>query len=336
MKSLPKKKKMVNHVAFLLDASGSMAGLQSSVRQTLAKLMDGLATNEKDSGIETVVHVYTFGNDLRAEIVGTPKGVSKYNYSYRNEGTALIESTMELVDKLDSYSSKKDDVSFLVYVLTDGQNTENSHLAPKLKAALRKLNDDWTMAILVPNETCKSHAESYGFPEGNIQIWETTAKGMEAVGQTVNCSTQSYYAMRCAGTKSTKQLFKFGDLPKTLVKKAMEEVSPGDYETLLVRKYDDGKAIKDFVESWTAKPYRVGSAYYQVTKPEKVQAGKVVAVTDKMTGKMYSGVNARKLLGLPNFEVKVEPASFKNYDLFVQSTSTNRKLVADTQLIVFK
>ena len=61
-----------------------------------------------------------------------------------------------------------------------------------------------------------------------------------------------------------------------------------------------------------------------------------MAVIEKATGKMYSGVKARSLLGLPAFEVKASPADFIRFDLFVQSTSTNRKLVKDTHLIVFK
>ena len=90
------------------------------------------------------------------------------------------------------------------------------------------------------------------------------------------------------------------------------------------------------MEAWTKRPYRLGSAYYQVTKPEKIQAGKVVAVIEKATGKMYSGPESRKLVGLPDYEVKASPADFKDFDLFVQSHSTNRKLVKDTHLIVFK
>ncbi len=337
MKAL-KKKKMVNHVAFLLDASGSMAGLTNATREVLSKLLDGLATEEKKSGIETRLHLYTFGYRLQPELTNVnPRAAGSFVYSSRGEGTALIDSTMELIDRLGEYSSTKDDVSFLVYVLTDGQNTENGNHASRLRSLLRGLNDDWTLAIMVPNDHCKGQAISYGFPADNIQIWETTAKGMQELGRNLAATNSSYYSMRSAGVKSTKSLFKFEDnLAKSVVKKAMEEVNPGEYETLLVRKGDDGRAIKDFVESWTKAPYRVGSAYYQVTKPEKIQAGKVLAVVDKMTGKMYSGMNARNLLGLPHYEVKAEPASFKNYDLFVQSTSTNRKLVADTHLIVFK
>lgn len=337
MKSLKKKKK-VNHVAFLLDASGSMMRLQNSTREVLAKLMDGLSVQEKKFGIETRVHVYTFGYNLVSHMENrTARQASSFTYSARNEGTALIDSTTNLVGKLKDYETTDDDVSFLVYVLTDGQETENRTGATGLRRLLNGLNDDWTMAIMVPDYNCKRQAESYGFPDGNIQIWETTERGMEDLRDTLIGSTVSYYTARDAGIKSTKCLFSdFKNPTKTEVKKKLEEVDPGTYETLIVRDGNDGWAIKDFVESWTKKPYRVGSAYYQVSKPETIQAKKSVAVIEKDTGKMYSGDKARSLIGLPGYDVKAEPADFSKFDLFVQSTSTNRKLVKDTHLIVFK
>jgi hypothetical protein len=59
-------------------------------------------------------------------------------------------------------------------------------------------------------------------------------------------------------------------------------------------------------------------------------------VQDKVTGAIYVGVNARNLLGLPAQEVKVNPANVSAYNIFVQSTSVNRKLPKGTQLIVLK
>lgn len=199
---------MVNHVAFLLDASGSMMRLQPAVREVFAKLMDGLASEEAKSGIETRVHIYSFGYGIRTELRNvTPKQASVYRYEARNEGTALINSTMEIVGDLEEFESKKDDVSFLVYVLTDGQETENKSRAAALRRQLTGLNDDWTMAIMVPDEFCRGQAETYGFPADNIAIWEASAKGAVDMGMVLGASTQSYYTMRSLGQKSTKCLF---------------------------------------------------------------------------------------------------------------------------------
>jgi len=40
------------------------------------------------------------------------------------------------------------------------------------------------------------------------------------------------------------------------------------------------------------------------------------------------------LLGLPDYEVKVNPAATPDFTIFIQSTSVNRKLLADTNLLI--
>lgn len=52
---------------------------------------------------------------------------------------------------------------------------------------------------------------------------------------------------------------------------------------------------------------------------------------------VYSGEWVRETLGLPKFgEVKVEPGNHGNWDIYVQSASTNRKLVRGTKLVYLK
>ena len=113
----------------------------------------------------------------------------------------------------------------------------------------------------------------------------------------------------------------------------MQELSPTEYECLNV--YQDSP-VKDYVESFLKTPFRVGSAYYQLTKPEKVQPYKNVLLFNKKNGKVFGGDQNRKILNLPSFEVKINPASHPEYDLFIQSTASNRKLLKGTKVIVLK
>ncbi|MFA6432911.1 MAG: VWA domain-containing protein, partial [Candidatus Paceibacterota bacterium] len=144
----------------------------------------------------------------------------------------------------------------------------------------------------------------------------------------------SFMRARATGVRGTKNLFSLdtSKISATVVKSNLSELSPSDYELLNVHK---AAVIKPFVESWKI-PFRLGSAYYQLSKPEKVQGHKQICVQNKLNGKVYGGSNARRLLGLPDYEVKVEPASHPDFDLFVQSTSTNRNLVGGTKLLVMK
>jgi hypothetical protein len=123
------------------------------------------------------------------------------------------------------------------------------------------------------------------------------------------------------------------NLNKAVVTNSLEELNPSSFETLIVRK---DSVIKDFVESWMKTPYRVGSSYYQLVKKENIQASKNICIREKNTGRVYSGDKARNLLGLPSYEVRVTPEDHGKWDIFVQSTSSNRKLPQNTHLIVMK
>jgi hypothetical protein len=91
-------------------------------------------------------------------------------------------------------------------------------------------------------------------------------------------------------------------------------------------------AIQPFVENKIGF-YHPGSAYYQLMKKEKVQFHKAIAIVDKATQKVYAGPQARQVLGLPDLDVTVVPGNHGNYDIFVQSTSNNRKLPRGTKLL---
>lgn len=330
--------KLINHVALVIDDSPSMSGLVSKTREVVDSIINGLKDNS--SGQETRLSIYVFGGVTKViEFDISPnKAPAARNFIHACiPATALRDATATAILDLKEIPTKHGDHSFLIYVITDGEDNASIKNSTATRSLIEGLNDDWTIAVMVPSLIGVHHAKVCGFPAGNIEVWKTTEKGIEEVGQTIGDTYSGYLSMRSMGTKSTKSLFSFkSDITKKEVKTKLEEVDAGDYETLIVRPYYDGFAIKDFVESMTKKPYRVGSAYYQVTKPEKIQAGKMIAVVEKATGKMYSGLKARSLLGLPNYEVKVSPADFTKFDLYVQSTSTNRKLVGDTYLIVFK
>jgi len=102
--------------------------------------------------------------------------------------------------------------------------------------------------------------------------------------------------------------------------------------------------IRDFVEDRMSRNktfgrqaggvYGVGLAYYQLTKPEDVQPAKDLVVRDKSSGAIYGGHEARALIGMPtSARVRVKPGNFGNWDIFIKSTSVNRKLVRGTDVL---
>jgi hypothetical protein len=122
------------------------------------------------------------------------------------------------------------------------------------------------------------------------------------------------------------------DVTAKEIKSNLDELSKSDYTVVNVFRIEQ---IRDAVENMTGT-FVKGSAYYQLTKPETVQAYKQLCIRDKKTHKVYSGANARNLLGFPNGDVRVKPENLGKFDIFVQSTSVNRKVVPGTSIIVLK
>jgi hypothetical protein len=258
----------------------------------------------------------------------------KSHYSASGQ-TALVDSTIKALEDLQLTPQIYADHSFLVYVLTDGQENASSNTANKLNATITKLDNNWTVAVMVPDQLGVHEAKRFGFPASNILIWNPAdARGVKEAGEVIRASTDQFMRNRAVGIRGTKTLFKLDTtkITKSTVVKSLSELKPSEYHLLPVHKEH---SIKEFVVSWLGE-YRQGSAYYQLTKPETVQAYKEVCVQNKSNGKVYSGKHARELLGLPDYEVKIAADNYSDYDIFVQSTSVNRKLLSGTKLLVLE
>jgi hypothetical protein len=79
-----------------------------------------------------------------------------------------------------------------------------------------------------------------------------------------------------------------------------------------------------------------GAAFYQLVKTEKrVQDYKLVALRVKSSGKVFCGQKARDMLGIGNAQgtVRLVPGEHNKFDVFIQSTSVNRKIPAGSEVM---
>lgn len=326
----------INHIVFVVDKSGSMSSLESEIVKVFDSQIKHLATRSKELDQETRVSVYLFADQPEClvydkDVLRLPSLATLYRPGGQ---TALLDATAKALDDLEKTATLYGDHAFLIYVLTDGQENASRIGAQTLAARLKKLPENWTAAVLVPNQDGKFEAKKAGFPSDNIGVWSTTRDGIREVGEVLKQSTNSFMQARTTGSRGTKSLFSLdaSNLDSSTVKSTLDELKASEFELIPVRK---DVVIKPFVESYL-KEYRIGSAYYMLTKAESIQGYKQICVQNKRNGKVYGGAQARALLGLPDHEVKVSPASHPDFDLFVQSTSINRKLQSGTKLLVMK
>lgn len=112
-------------------------------------------------------------------------------------------------------------------------------------------------------------------------------------------------------------------------------VAPGRFQVMTV---DENCDIKGFVTK-NGIEFKKGRGFYELTKAETVQQYKEVIMQDRETGEMFNGSQVREKLKLsPQSEKggvneKLHAADAKEFRIFVQSTSVNRKLIAGTTFL---
>lgn len=328
----------INHIVFVIDASGSMSHLSSSVISVFDNQVKYLAQRSQELDQETRVSVYLFSSDIRCiiydkDVLRLP---SLKTFYHAGGGTALIDGTVQAFEDLAKTPELYGDHAFLVYVITDGEENASSKAnITKFPKTVSSLPDNWSVAVFVPSVIGKHEAKKFGFPNDNIQIWDTTTKGIEETGKIISRATDTFMSARSTGVRSSKNLFSLDASSITVkdIKTNLDEVDRNTYDLISVH-YDS--PIKEYVEKHAGRTYNIGSGFYQLTKPEKIQGYKKICILNNKDGKIYAGDQARKLLGLPDVEIKVNPVSYGNYTIFVESNSVNRKLVGKTRLLLFK
>ncbi|MGV9761179.1 vWA domain-containing protein [Streptomyces tricolor] len=337
----------INHVALVLDASSSMSHLSRKVVEVADQQIAYLARRSRELDQETRVTVYVFADTV--ECVIYDKDVLRMpslKQLYRAGGmTALLAAALKSQRELAQTAQLYGDHSFLTFVLTDGQENA-SHRCPdapardprELVGAVAEMietqADNWTLAVLVPDQMGRREAIQCGFPKDNVAIWDATStQGLEEAGQVIQLATEKFMVGRTQGIRGSRAVFSVGAdaVNKDTIEAAgLTPADPSTYQLLPVARE---AAIRDWVVA-SGHTYRTGGAFYQLSKSEKIQARKQIAVLEKKTDRVYTGPEARALLGLPNVEVRVKPDHNDDFTIFVQSTSVNRKLVANTRLLL--
>lgn len=331
----------INHIVFCVDASSSMS--QRGLADTVIKVFDNqikyLARRSKELDQETRVSLYFFADKTECviydkDVLRLPSLKDLYK-PYGN--TALIDANLKAIDDLEKTAQLYGDHAFLIYTLTDGEENRSHNSAASLEKRVKSLPENWTLAVFVPNQQGVFEAKKFGFPQNNIAVWSTTQDGAEEVGKTMETATEHYMVSRATGIRSTKNLFNIdvSNLDKSTVSSNLDELPASQYEIIPVRGKTAVK-IKEYIENYTRQSYRLGSAYYSLSKVETIQPSKQICIQNKVNGRVYSGLKARKLIGLPDYEVKVNPVDYGEYSVFVQSTSVNRNLIPGQNVLVMK
>lgn len=340
---------MKNYIGISRDHSGSMSVIATAAARDYNSNIASIKENSEKEKQDTIISVVECGvgsyGTVQRNVVNSSisalKPIEESAYHAKGGSTPLLDSVGELIELFEKVPDAKDpNVSFLVMVITDGmENSSRRWNATTLGKKIRELQatDHWSFVFRVPRGH-SHYLTSLGIPEGNILEWDQSERGMYAATVATQTAMNTYYQARSRGETMTRSFYttNLNEVSKSTVKSKLVEITD-EVEFFDVKPKHDGMQIRDFLLQVNGD-FKTGAAFYQLTKTEKeVQDYKQIAIRDKKTGNVYSGTAARNLLGLPhNGTVKIVPGNHGSYDIFIQSTSVNRKLSAGTSVMYWE
>ena len=129
-------------------------------------------------------------------------------------------------------------------------------------------------------------------------------------------------------SKSTKK----AKTTKTAKKKSARKPSAA-----FMRPVSPSPALAEIIGSKAVPRTEVTKRLWAYIKKNKLQDAKNKRMinADATLKAVFGGTDARSVLGIPEGQnLKIKPGNHGNFDIFVQSTSLNRKLVRGTKLLV--
>ena len=338
---------MKTYIGISRDHSGSMYSLAKAALKDYNDTLQLLKSASQSSKQDTILSVVTCGSGRNPTV-----GVEVHNqpidlvqpistYTAQAVGTPLFDSVGALISTFEATPDiNNPDASFLVLAITDGEeNYSKSWYSSTLTKKIKELQatDRWTFVFRVPPGYGRQLMK-LGIPEGNIFEWDQSERGVQESTVATKEAFENYYSGLQTGVKSTTRFFtNLQNISVEEIKNSLVEVT-NQVQIWHVDTAAEGNNIREYCRHKLGHEMKKGAAFYQLIKPEReVQDYKKIIIRDKTTSLLYAGKEVRKMLGLPEYgTIKITPGDHGNYEIFIQSTSVNRKLPVGTTLVYWE
>lgn len=341
---------MLVHAMLMRDHTLSMSSRRTAAMADFNAAIAEIASSARENGVKTLVSVVEIGrswNDGPATVVygAPPESIEKMCvYPTPGRSTRLYDGVGWMIERGKTLSDAhpNESVVTLISVITDGQeNNSRDWSIEMLRREIAELTktDLWSFAFRVPKGDGEKVAREFGIGVDNVLEWSPSVKGsLEAATQVNVGATHAYMAGVARGVTSTQSFYR-GHVDQSLAAVAVGDDGVKDVwpDVRVYVSNDDNSTVRSIFEERGPRgvDFPRGKLFYELTKHEKkIQPAKKIIVRDRASGKAYSGSIARATLGWPvDRDISASPGNHDNFDIFVQSTSYNRKVPRGDMLL---
>lgn len=198
-------KKNLTELVFILDESGSMAGLTADTIGGFNSLIDKQKNEEGEAFVTTVF----FSNESKTVHDRLPVGkVPKLtNKEYVPSGcTALLDAvgdTIRHIADIHKYAREEDRPEKTLFVITtDGmENASRRFTQREIKKMITKEQEEygWEFLFLGANIDAAETADSMGIRAENAVEYHSDCEGTNVLYEAVGCAVSSMRSAKCVG-----------------------------------------------------------------------------------------------------------------------------------------
>jgi uncharacterized protein YegL len=200
----------INHIAFVIDKSGSMEKIREQTISNINEQLDVI--QDSDDEQEDFVTVVTFnGKVSEPRFISIDERFTEEDYVPRGN-TALIDAVGATIDSLQRFDKdNEDDTSFLVVILSDGyENASKKYRKDYVSKMINKLEDkgNWTFTFIGADKSCIDRMVNLGVKFGNSTDFVATTLGASEGFSKVSKGITSFKSARTGGQTQTETFYK--------------------------------------------------------------------------------------------------------------------------------
>lgn len=206
------KKKITRNI-LVLDNSGSMSGIAHHAKKSFNQTIMDIQANARKFNETSTISSYLFGERITSIEKNKPANITTliYDYTPNEGGTRLFDAVAQAIsDHESNFADQNADVSYLVIVITDGEeNRSYNYTKDSLNALMTAVQktDKWTITFQLPKYAKQHFCANFNIPEGNVTEWEQNEAGVRMSTLLRSAGVGSYYAARSQGASKVSNFY---------------------------------------------------------------------------------------------------------------------------------